>query len=39
MSMATIASKKIVNNQPCEFNQTNSLNKLFTDENFSIIDP
>ncbi|PRY96394.1 dTDP-4-amino-4,6-dideoxygalactose transaminase [Marinilabilia salmonicolor] len=31
-SMATIASKENLNNQPCEFHQTNNLNKLFTDE-------
>ena len=31
--MATIASKENVNNQPCEFHQTNNLDKLFTDEN------
>jgi hypothetical protein len=31
-SMATIASKEIVNNQPCEFHQTNNLDELFADE-------
>jgi predicted DNA-binding protein YlxM (UPF0122 family) len=31
-SMATVASKENVNNQPCEFHQTNNLDKLFTDE-------
>jgi hypothetical protein len=31
-SMPTIASKENVNNQPCEFHQTNNLDKLFTDE-------
>ncbi len=30
--MATIASKENANNQPCEFHQTNNLDKLFTDE-------
>ncbi|PRY98339.1 hypothetical protein BY457_110153 [Marinilabilia salmonicolor] len=30
--MATVASKEDVNNQPCEFHQTNNLDKLFTDE-------
>ncbi|RCW39420.1 hypothetical protein DFO77_101190 [Marinilabilia salmonicolor] len=30
--MATIASKEIVNNQPCEFHQTNNLDELFADE-------
>ena len=31
-SIATIASKENVNNQPCEFHQANNLDKLFTDE-------
>ncbi len=31
-SMATHASKENVNNQPCEFHQTNNLDKFFTDE-------
>jgi hypothetical protein len=30
--MATTASKDNVNNQPCEFHQTNNLDELFTDE-------
>jgi RND family efflux transporter MFP subunit len=30
--MATMASKENVNNQPCEFHQTNNLDKLFADE-------
>ncbi|RCW33943.1 hypothetical protein DFO77_112107 [Marinilabilia salmonicolor] len=30
--MATIASKENVKNQPCEFHQTNNLDKLFADE-------
>jgi len=30
--MATIASKENVNNRPCDFHQTNNLDKLFTDE-------
>ncbi|RCW38963.1 T9SS type A sorting domain-containing protein [Marinilabilia salmonicolor] len=36
-SMASIASKKNVNNQPCEFHQTNNLDKLFTDESSSAV--